>query len=73
MRLGSLVTMTKAYAAPSTQGVTPMLDSYLEYVRSWSEVAFAKWRSSGYRDIAAHDEWLRLRAEWQRAKVRQAA
>ncbi|HEX3522848.1 MAG TPA: hypothetical protein VHT52_12260 [Stellaceae bacterium] len=40
---------------------------YIAYVSSWAEVAFTRWRASGYRDIAAHDDWQRLRAETMRA------
>lgn len=45
---------------------TSIFQAYITYVTSWAEVAFTRWKNSGYRDFAAHDEWLRLRAEVMR-------
>jgi hypothetical protein len=34
--------------------------TYAEHIAEQREMAFLKWQRSGYRDIAAHDEFLRL-------------
>jgi hypothetical protein len=43
-----------------------MIRQYLAYVQSWQGVAYATWHASGYRDMVAHAEYMRLRAEVMR-------
>ena len=48
-------------------------ESYLAQLLERQEDAFRRWSQSGYRDFAAHDEWLswRDRAMKQKANMRE--
>ena len=43
--------------------------SYLDHVRERKEMAFLRWMRSGYRDFAAHDEYIRWYEEAQRVRA----
>jgi hypothetical protein len=44
-------------------------ESYRRHVVAWQEYYHRKWVASGYRDIAAHDEYLRLRDKAMKLKA----
>jgi hypothetical protein len=37
--------------------------AYLTHLIERQELAFLRWQRSGYRDLAAHDEWLAWREQ----------
>jgi hypothetical protein len=43
--------------------------SYLASLLEKQEMAFIAWRNSGYRDFAAHDEWLSWRNKAMNVKA----